>query len=242
MKSKPSRLAPLLLPALAAACLATACAKPEQREWEPATTRGPTRVEALSGVLSEPEPGRLVLTPCGVNMALEVKDETGGVLDAARSSLGAMPGRDVFVDLRVERGVRSDDWRTEKDWLLVALEVLRAMPMGQGDWCKTVLPPGSTRASGNEPFWSVTLAPDGIEWNEPELVAPLRFPAAAPIVEGKKRTWISTLAVEGAPARELRVVIEPRTCQDSMSGAWYSSSAEITLDGRVMTGCAYDGE
>jgi uncharacterized membrane protein len=196
-------------------------------------------VEIMRGVLSEWQPGRITLMPCRVNMLVDVEDQTGGVLEAARAQLASGARREIFVELRVERGVRMDDWRTEKDRVLVALELLRAMPMGQGDWCKTVLPPGSARASGNEPSWSVTMSSHGIEWSEPELATPLRFPAAAPIVEGKKRTWISTLAADGHPSRELRVVIIPGTCRDARSGAWYSSSAEITLDGRAMSGCAH---
>lgn len=225
--------------AVLVAMFVSACT-PKPPEWEPATTKGPTRVEIFRGVLSEPQPGRLTLMPCRVNMHVDVRDQTGGDLEAARAALGSGPGRDIFVELRVERGVRMDDWRTPEDRVLVALELLRAMPIGEGDACASMLRVGEARASGNEPFWSVTISPEGIAWTEPDLPAPLAFPAATAVHgEDGSVTWTSTR--EGETRKQLRIVVTPGRCFDGMSGAWYPSTAQITLGDRVLHGCAYDG-
>lgn len=222
-----------------------ACSTPPP-EWEPATTPGPRRVEIFRGLLSEPQPGRLTLIPCGLNLHVDVEDRTGGDLQAARAELAPSARAELLVEMRVERGVRTDDWRTPQDRMLVALELLRAMPVGEGDWCATALKAGETRASGNEPFWSVTVSPSGIEWNEPDLPEPLTFPAAISTVgeaSGSSRTWSSTRSSTrpGEERRQLRIVTTPGRCLDGMSGAWYSLAAEVTLDDRIFHGCAYDG-
>ena len=156
-----------------------------------------------------------------------------------RNELASAPGAKLAVEMRVQRGSRMDDWRTEADRMFVALDLLRAMPAGAVDWCATALPNGHARALG-EPSWSVTMGPEGIEWNEPLLPAPLLFPTTEPSVTGEARTWTSTLAAE--PRRAIRIVVTPGRCRDATSGAWFPAAAEVTLDDRVLNGCAYDGE
>lgn len=92
------------------------------------------------------------------------------------------------------------------------------------------------RALGQEPSWSVRVAARGITVERPGVAA-LAFPHVAPRTAGSA----SVYAVEsGGHALTLRVV-EGR-CTDTMSGAVFPLTAEASLDGTTLQGCAYDGE
>ena len=170
-------------------------------------------------------------------VTLPVRDGTGGELRRAYDALGGGPGSPVFVEIRAESIVGSVASQAAH---LAVLELVRASPTGEGAGCAE--PPASYRfrASGNEPFWSATVGADSIVFEQPE--EPRR--TAAPIVEaeGRAGTWTFRAAMPGAQTREIRVVLTPGRCSDSMSGALTSYSAEVLLDGRPLSGCAREGD
>ena len=169
------------------------------------------------------------LTPCGAEAPSSLRDETGGPLAQAYGELASADTGEMWVELRAESGPQGH----------VAREVVRAFPMGEGNPCATLPSPGEVRALGNEPFWAVSVTAAGLELSMPDLERPLVFPAAAPVADGRKRTWTSELA--GTPAHRLQLVVGPARCKDGMSGAWYGLAAEAVFDGRALTGCAMEG-
>lgn len=88
-------------------------------------------------------------------------------------------------------------------------------------------PDGIYQASGNEPFWTMTLAqnmltletPDGPHRAEPVLHAH---------AEHQNRTY---------ETRTMRVNVTARACSDSMTGQSYADTVRIVTQGRTLTGC-----
>ena len=56
-----------------------------------------------------------------------------------------------------------------------------------------------------------------------------------------KSTHISSTATR-LRARGLEVVVTRAPCRDGMSGSWHALSAAVVMDGRILTGCAHEGE
>ena len=56
--------------------------------------------------------------------------------------------------------------------------------------------------------------------------------------------WIGDRSIEFSSIEgehEIRAVIEDMGCRDDMSGAFFSHTAEVTLDGTMYRGCAREG-
>jgi uncharacterized membrane protein len=85
-------------------------------------------------------------------------------------------------------------------------------------------------ARGNEPFWSVTVAPEGSNYTDMEGTT-LDAPFTEPVTEGDSLVF-STAA---GPLRLTQTL-----CRDSMSGMVYPYSVTLTRDGTDLPGCAGD--
>lgn len=91
----------------------------------------------------------------------------------------------------------------------------------------------SARARGNEPFWSVNVAPDGITWLTPDNMPDgLRFPPAVPVSDSAAHAWTTSA---GGHALTLRLTLAP--CQDTMSGEAFGWVSAVQLDSMSATGC-----
>ena len=91
-------------------------------------------------------------------------------------------------------------------------------------------------ARGNEPFWSVTVAGSSMIWKQPETPDGVTFNELA--AEGAEGTVMYQAALED---RKLQLVIEQRSCRDSMSGEFFAFAATADLDGKEFKGCARVG-
>ena len=170
------------------------------------------------------------LTPCGETTAVALRDETRGALAEAYGQLASEQTGEMWVELRGSRDAAG----------IAAREVVRASPLGENDPCGSVPAAGEIRAFGNEPFWSITVSPSGIELSRPDLAEPLLFPLPAPTLQGASRNWQTELP--GPPAHRLELVVGPARCRDGMSGAWFGLAAEAVVDGQALAGCATEGE
>jgi putative lipoprotein len=112
--------------------------------------------------------------------------------------------------------------------------------VGEGAGCAEPPAPYLFRASGNEPFWSVTVGMDSVVLEQPE--DPRRV--AAPVTRREEGTGrrVFHAATSGPSAHSIQVALTPGRCADSMSGALYSFSAEVSFDGRALSGCARAGD
>ena len=168
---------------------------------------------------------------------LLVHDRTGGELRRAHEALGAGPEGPVFVEVRAESIPDGDG--TEGSPRLAVLELVRASPVGESAGCAEPPAHYRFRASGNEPFWSVTVGRDSVIFEQPE--DPRRIAAPVTRREGASRR-IFHAETSGPAAHVIRVTLTPGRCADSMSGALYSFLAEVVVDGRSLSGCARAGD
>ena len=172
-------------------------------------------------------------TGCGNTVGVRLIDRTGGALDAAVRALGG-DGSGVYVEMN--GGAPAGDTTT-----VVALEFLRASPIGEGGGCDR--PPGDYvyQAFGNEPFWSVRVDTDSLVFSQPD--EPSRVAWAAPaVVPSLDATGARTWTVEGpAGGAVLVLTIERGTCADGMSGETTTFRARARYGERTLEGCARAG-
>ncbi|WP_185268859.1 META domain-containing protein [Halopseudomonas xiamenensis] len=161
--------------------------------------------------------GRLPVSASGQGEQLQV--EVNGEQFAMRQAISASGARYV-ADTEEETSL----WfKGEQAWLVL-----------RGDEYPLCAPAGSIiepfRASGNEPFWSLTLEQGLLSLNrlnEGEL------PAQPYVTE--ERGQVST---DGAHPVSLRVT--EQLCRDSMSGMPFPQRASVQVDGATLEGCGGD--
>tara|TARA_R110002124_G_scaffold183769_1_gene351300 strand:- start:466 stop:960 length:495 start_codon:yes stop_codon:yes gene_type:complete len=89
------------------------------------------------------------------------------------------------------------------------------------------------RALGNEPFWAVTISPEGIVYSgvdRPEQTAD----NPGPLLQGTTARYEATTGT-GKP---MSVALIATTCSDGMSDRTYPLTAVVKIDGETLTGCA----
>ena len=184
---------------------------------------GDVPAQRLMGELSVDQ-GHLRLQPCGGSRQLDVQDAGSlGLLREAEQMLGGTSGR-LFADLAGnELGDR-----------LQATRLYRLQAEGQGcqdaDFTRLI-----ARASGNEPFWNVSITAKGLV-----LQRPGEEPLALPYLEEQLPEGRLHFSSE-ADGQRLSLWLAPQRCQDDMSGALRHLSGELRLNGERLTGCAYLG-
>ncbi len=88
-------------------------------------------------------------------------------------------------------------------------------------------------AQGNEPGWRLQIRPgDRMELLADYGETTVETPAPPALPDGTATVYHARNA-----AHELSVRIEPTPCQDDMSGARYSATVTVRLDGRALHGC-----
>lgn len=92
------------------------------------------------------------------------------------------------------------------------------------------------RAFGNEPFWTVRIASDGIVFDRLGDL-PRRYPATPPQSGEGRRSWMVD-PPDGNARHRLEVIITDRPCSDSMADRQYDHRAEVMFGGQTLHGCA----
>lgn len=173
----------------------------------------------------------LSFTGCGNTTSARLEDRTGGALTSAVRTLG---GEGVYVEMNGNEAA-------DAEAAVVALELLRAAPVGEGGGCDR--PPGEYvyQAFGNEPFWSVRVDTDSLVFLQPEDPNRVAWPAPAVVPSldaAGARTW-TIEGPDGTPV--LTLVLERATCADGMSGETTTFRARARYAGRDLEGCARAG-
>ena len=102
------------------------------------------------------------------------------------------------------------------------------------------LPRQQWRAFGDQPYWAVTVARDGILFDRVGA-DPLHYPAHAGNAAGDQLSW--SLPAPGGDARnQLTLVITRAPCRDPVAAKDYDYRAEATFRGQSFKGCAIRGE
>ena len=89
-------------------------------------------------------------------------------------------------------------------------------------------PIGAYKALGTEPFWSLTIGPRELVFEEMNMPAPIVQPTPRPII-----------GIAGEIYRTPRIdanVVHAR-CSDGMSERIYADTVQVTVDGRRFEGC-----
>jgi uncharacterized membrane protein/heat shock protein HslJ len=166
-----------------------------------------------------------------------VLDRTGGELWDIYRELTHEPYQPLYTELRGHLGPSpTTGFGAEYEKQLTVLELRRAARETRG--CEENLEGIEFRASGNEPFWNVTISRNGIMFSElgkPKII----FPFAPPTLSGNRSIY-SSRAVQPAPLG-IEIIIDERRCMDSMSGEHFSFTVQVSLDGRKYLGCAREG-
>ncbi|GAN68393.1 hypothetical protein AA0473_2059 [Acetobacter orleanensis NRIC 0473] len=86
---------------------------------------------------------------------------------------------------------------------------------------------GVYQASGNEPFWHMTLAQNMLTLETPDKPR-IAGPVLHAHAEGRDRLY---------EAQAMRVEVTAKACSDSTSGQNYADTVRIVTQGRTLTGC-----
>jgi putative lipoprotein len=171
--------------------------------------------------------------PCGSDDALWAIDPQG-VLWEVRDELvpSSEPYEEVFAVVAGRTGpAPTEGFGAEYPGRIDIDEVLYVAWEGFG--CDTDLSGFDYRAYGNEPFWNVELSAAGLRLNRLGSES-----QAWPAVQ--EHTIENGVHFEAAePPIELTLVRGP--CRDSMSGAYFGTSARLVLGAEELRGCALPG-
>lgn len=230
---------------LAAVGFLGACESRAPRDSDPrpsSTDRGDSLPLRGIVVLGDGSP---TFRACGDDAPRTLADSTNGVLRGAVDVLGG-PGQPVYVEgLGRVSGTSGDeppargqpaDGAAEAAATLV--QVRRAVPLGEGSGCDQQATAALVVARGNEPFWHVAVLPDRIVFREPDAPDGIEFAPAAPVRQAGRVIYRSIR--EGAAPAAIELLLEDRGCTDSMSGEYMHLSAMAQVDGRTLSGCAYE--
>jgi len=191
------------------------CSAPQQE---------PLRIGTYRGYLIR-DPHGSSFRPCGEQQASPIEDRTSGELDRAFQGLAMGANGKLFVVLR---GYTSGSSGT-----VIATDLRRAAPEGRG--CAEDTAVFDFRASGNEPFWDLTISPSGMIFRRLDA-EPVEFPFAEPASGQDAFRYHSSTA-----SRRIEVALAEKRCIDSMAGSYFSYAAEVMVDGTVYHGCAIKG-
>jgi putative lipoprotein len=209
---------------------------PDTIELPPETARG-SAGEIFRGYLAFLPEGS-AFQACGSDEKSWIVDVTSGELSKQYERLAINRGDPIFVEFRgtLAPPPGSGFGATYANQLTV-LELRHAALEGPG--CNENLQGLDFRARGNEPFWGVEIGTGGIVFSDFGRSLKLTFPYAAPAESPGRWRYASTTASDG----EHRIVIdiERDSCMDSMSGAFFTYSAAVEVDGSPYVGCAMQG-
>jgi uncharacterized membrane protein len=156
-------------------------------------------------------------------------DSTGGVLANIYNNL-AREGQPIYA---VFEGYQFTDGD------MVIKQLHRADPPVDSPDCDEDLTGILYYARGNEPFWMLTIADTGIAFVNMADGDTLVFPYVSPEVEKEGTVFGLVGSTDGQ--HSLQVAVFPRECRDSMSGAYFTLTAEVVVDGYHYVGCAMKG-
>lgn len=127
--------------------------------------------------------------------------------------------------------------------LVLAIGAIVAAGVGTTAWMAQAGPDDTTplaKASGTEPFWSVTVTRQGIEYSA--LGAdPITFPYSAPIkAQGRPASAARIYRLKNQSTYGLLMMNKTSTgyCNDGMSDNKYPFTSTVILKGKVYVGCA----
>ncbi|MCM2271375.1 MAG: META domain-containing protein [candidate division Zixibacteria bacterium] len=154
---------------------------------------------------------------------------SNGVIAELTKQMGVSPNDSVFAEIDLSAESQNDS--LPHHLIVARQDILRLLPAEMNP-LSTRLTDLTFLARGNEPFWSARISGNTIVVLEPEKDS-LVINATSRVETDSLWVWES--------ANDFRVRISRVGCFDPMSGAYSAFTAEITVDGRTLTGCALAG-
>lgn len=184
-------------------------------------------------------------TPCGDAEAAWVSDSTGALWKLYRE-MASRPYQPLYAELQGVRAPPPGDgfgseytWMlTVEHWLHLAVDTVDCVRKAGGATPAPGMEGLEYRAFGNEPFWSVSISPGEIAFQELGS-GELLFPHAPSEQTGDVRIYRAR--TQTPAAHEIRIEIRKTDCSDTMADAVYGYAADVLLDGRAYRGCARRG-
>ena len=176
---------------------------------------------------------------CGESEDLWLVQQDDQAFDETYAKLAGEPGTPLFVEVRGERTASPQGTIIPASFkqALILEELLYAGVPAEGGGCAAPTPAYRVLARGNEPFWSVQIDTDHMLLRQADEPAPSTFSVQeTQDVEGS----VTYRGSGGDKSLEITVTNSP--CSDSMSGEYFAYTADLTLDGRMLRGCARVGE
>jgi len=209
---------------LAAALALAACGgAPKMPAADTVLAAGPV---VLRGTLLARDSATLVFVACGTTAERPVQlRRFSQVIEALVAVNGAV--RDsIYLELEADTaGGR-----------IGAREARFATNFSEGSRCDRPRSYFDVEATGNEPFWHVTLDGSQLVLERAEAPLELAFVADTPVVRGGLTT-IFAHRDEGR-VRDLQFGLLRTACRDGMSDAWYPYRAEVRFGKMALHGCA----
>jgi len=199
------------------------------------------------GALLYQSNGKPTLTQCKHFDKATVEDYSDKSLKKLYMQIAEGDKISVYAELKGQwYPVFTEDGATNVDVSKLPLQldvsdVIRLMPLhdeGQKvlqEACQNNTQQEEFTAGGNEPFWGLSISKDkGIVFEHFMATRPYAFDYAKPQMNSKQWSY-QTQNTD----RKMSVLFKEEACTDSMSGAYYSYSAEIRLDDdKTYRGCA----
>lgn len=208
------------------------------REFE-VTDDGLIALTQISGLLTYGHEVRQ-LSRCSDNELLWVSERSPGVVSRRSDPPDHDPYRSRFVSLLGRITAAPDaEHATAFDQQIVVSSVARLENEGPG--CARQFGNAAFRAFGEEPFWSLAVFADRLEYSEigaDPLIYPLDSDETGFL--WSESGGVLTALVETEDAERQTVLLELRSqpCQDTMAGNLYAWQAQLTVGVRSVVGCA----
>lgn len=180
-----------------------------------------------------------VLRVCGESQDLWLVQQDDQAFDETYAKLAGEPGTPLFVEVRGERAAAPQGTVIPASFkqALILEELLYAGVPSEGGGCAAPTPAYRVLARGNEPFWSVEINTDQMLLRQPDEPEPSKFS----VQETQDAEGSVTYRGTGGD-KSLEITVTSSPCSDSMSGEYFAYTADLTLDGRMLRGCARVGE
>ena len=204
---------------------ATDTATDEMAEANPCEMSHEGEVRRMRGIITATGTAFL-FTPCGLS-EMSINDDAANSLRTAAPDLVGPDGK-FYAIMDVSMGEAA--MNLERLW--------HAAPIGETNGCEEDLSNVVYRASGNEPFWDITVFSDGVltlttpeeQWN---------FSVSEMSAD---ETFVNISAVPMGEGAEITMEFASGDCHDSMSGAYSSMIATVIHGEQQFGGCAWVGE
>lgn len=181
--------------------------------------------EFIRGAVIKGDDG-FIMTPCFSQTQRHLLD-TSGHLEKRYNEQSPNRNLPVYMELWAYQQV-------DLAWQLYGINIAG----GGNKACETDMRGVEFRAGGDKPAWVANVYKDHIRIEIIRELRSITFPITE--TDGLPFTWQSRITGVKGQEHDLEMQFMRQTCRDSV-GAWYPLMAQALLDGKLLKGCAREG-